>query len=43
MAPVLKFSKQSFSKYGIRDLLINVWSYNDPDHSNCYICKTYEK
>ena len=39
----LKFSKESFSKYDISDLLINIWGYNDPVNANCDICKTYEK
>ena len=39
----LKFSKEYFPKYDISDLLINIWSYKDPAHEKCDICKTYEK
>ena len=39
----IKIFKTIVFKIGIADLLINVWSYNDPDHSKCYICKTSEK
>ena len=39
----LKFSKEYFPKYDISDLLINIWSFKDPAHEKCDICKTYEK
>ena len=39
----MKFSKESFARLGLPDLLLNLWDYADPRHKDCKICLQYAK
>ena len=42
MSPKSNFSLDSFRQLDLPNLLINIWSYSDPDHADCSICKQYK-
>ena len=41
----MALTKENFEHLEILDLLINIWIYNDLNHSkiNCFIAKKYEQ